>query len=87
MPTFDASDQLRTSERYQANLRQQNEDGGRDAQEGDTSVIATPDEPLRQIDDKPPDVAPNQNCPLPPANTPVEVKPLRTVVIDCQQPV
>ncbi len=81
-----ADDQLRTSERYQDNLRQQNEDGARQAQEGDTSFIATPDEPLRQIDEEPPAIAPNRNCPLPPANTPVETQPLRTVVIERQQP-
>jgi intracellular multiplication protein IcmE len=79
--------QLRTSERYQDNLRQQNEDGAREAQEGDTSFIATPDEPLRQIDEKPPIHRPNRNRnrPLTPANTPVEPEPPRTVVIDRQQ--
>ena len=82
-----AGDQLRTSERYQDNLRQQNEDGAREAQEGDTSFIATPDETLRQIDGKPPAIAPNGNPPLPPANTPVETEPPRTVVIDREQPV
>ncbi|MDF1670187.1 MAG: DotG/IcmE/VirB10 family protein [Roseovarius sp.] len=82
-----AGDQLRTSERYQDNLRQQNEDGARTAEENDTSFIATPDEPLRQIDEKPPAIAPNKNRPLPPANTPVQTQPPRTVVIDRQQPV
>lgn len=82
-----AGDQLRTSERYRDNLQQQNEDGAREAQERDTSFIATPDEPLRQIDDKPPAIALTQNRPLPPANTPVETQPPRTVVIDRQQPV
>ncbi|PVA09057.1 hypothetical protein DC366_15990 [Pelagivirga sediminicola] len=82
-----AGDQLRTSERYQDNLRQQNEDGAREAQESDTSFIATPDEPLRQIDEKPPATAPNPNRPLPPANAPVETEQPRTVVIDRQQPV
>ncbi|MCQ0090341.1 DotG/IcmE/VirB10 family protein [Roseovarius sp. M141] len=82
-----AGDQLRDSERYQDNLRQQNEDGAREAQESDTSFIATPDEPLRQIDDKPPAIAPNPNRPLPPANEPVETEQPRTVVIDRQQPV
>jgi intracellular multiplication protein IcmE len=82
-----AGDQLRTSERYQDNLRQQNEDGAREAQDNDTSFIATPDEPLRQIDKKPPAISPNPNRPLPPANVPVETQQLRTVVIDRQQPV
>lgn len=82
-----AGDQLRTSERYQDNLRQQNEDGAREAQDTDTSFIATPDEPLRQIDEKPPAIAPNPNRPLPPANVPVEIQQPRTVVIDRQQPV
>lgn len=82
-----AGDQLRTSERYQDNLRQQNEDGARNAEESDTSFIATPDEPLRQIDEKPPAVEPNPNRPLPPANVPVETQQPRTVVIDRQQPV
>lgn len=82
-----AGDQLRTSERYQDNLRQQNEDGARTAEESDTSFIATPDEPLRQIDEKPPAVEPNPNRPLPPANVPVETQQPRTVVIDRQQPV
>jgi intracellular multiplication protein IcmE len=82
-----AGDQLRTSERYQDNLRQQNEDGAREAQDNDTSFIATPDEPLRQIDEKPPAISPNPNRPLPPANVPVETQQLRTVVIDRQQPV
>lgn len=82
-----AGDQLRTSERYQDNLRQQNEDGARNAEETDTSFIATPDEPLRQIDEKPPAVAPNPNRPLPPANAPNEPQQPRTVVIDRQQPV
>lgn len=80
-----AGDQLRTSERYQDNLQQQNEDGAREAQESDTSFIATPDEPLRQIDEKSPAIAPNHNRPLPPANTPVEAPPPQTVVIDRQQ--
>lgn len=82
-----AGDQLRTSERYQDNLRQQNEDGAREAQDNDTSFIATPDEPLRQIDEKPPAIAPNPNRPLPPANVPVETQLPRTVVIDRQQSV
>lgn len=82
-----AGDQLRTSERYQDNLRQQNEDGARNAEDTDTSFIATPDEPLRQIDEKPPAIAPNPNRPLPPANVPVETQQPRTVVIDRQQPV
>ena len=82
-----AGDQLRTSERYQDNLRQQNEDGAQTAQDTDTSFIATPDEPLRQIDEKPPAIAPNPNRPLPPANAPVETQQPRTVVIDRQQPV
>lgn len=82
-----AGDQLRTSERYQDNLRQQNEDGARDAREADTSFIATPDEPLRQIDEKPPAITPNQNRPLPPANTPEQTPPPRTVVIDRQNPI
>lgn len=82
-----AGDQLRTSERYQDNLRQQNEDGAREAQDNNTSFIATPDEPLRQIDEKPPAIAPNPNRPLPPANVPVETQQPRTVVIDRQQPV
>lgn len=82
-----AGDQLRTSERYQDNLRQQNQDGAREAQDNDTSFIATPDEPLRQIDEKPPAIAPNPNRPLPPANVPVETQQPRTVVIDRQQPV
>ena len=69
-----AGDQLRTSERYQDNLRQQNEDGAQTAQDTDTSFIATPDEPLRQIDEKPPAIAPNPNRPLPPANAPVETQ-------------
>ncbi len=81
-----AGDQLRTSERYQDNLRQQNEDGAREAQNTDTSFIATPDEPLRQIDEKPPAIAPNPNRPLPPANVPVETQQPRTVVINRQQP-
>ncbi|WP_113913376.1 DotG/IcmE/VirB10 family protein [Roseovarius dicentrarchi] len=81
-----AGDQLRDSERYQDNLRRQNEDGAREAQESDTSFIATPDEPLRQIDDKPPATAPNPNRPLPPANAPVETEQPRTVVIERQQP-
>jgi len=82
-----AGDQLRTSERYQDNLRQQNEDGARNAEDTYTSFIATPDEPLRQIDEKPPAVSPNPNRPLPPANVPVETQQPRTVVIDRQQPV
>jgi len=82
-----AGDQLRTSERYQDNLRQQNEDGAREAEEADTSFLATPDEPLRQIDEKPPAIVPNRNRPLPPANTPVEAPPPQTVVIDRQQPI
>ncbi|HDZ80908.1 MAG TPA: hypothetical protein ENH56_06640 [Roseobacter sp.] len=82
-----AGDQLRTSERYQDNLRQQNEDGAQTAEATDTSFIATPDEPLRQIDEKPPAIAPNPNRPLPPANAPVETQQPRTVVIDRQQPV
>ena len=82
-----AGDQLRTSERYQDNLRQQNEDGARNAEGTDASFIATPDEPLRQIDEKPPAIAPNPNRPLPPANAPVETQQPRTVVIDRQQPV
>jgi intracellular multiplication protein IcmE len=82
-----AGDQLRTSERYQDNLRQQNEDGAQTAQDTDTSFIATPDEPLRQIDEKSPAIAPNPNRPLPPANVPVETQQPRTVVIDRQQPV
>ncbi len=82
-----AGDQLRTSERYQDNLRQQNEDGARNAEDTDTSFIATPDEPLRQIDEKPPVIAPNPNRPLPPANDPNEPQQPRTVVIDRQQPV
>lgn len=82
-----AGDQLRTSERYQDNLRQQNQDGARNAEENDTSFIATPDEPLRRIDEKPPTTAPNRNRPLPPANDPVQTQPPRTVVIDRQQPV
>jgi intracellular multiplication protein IcmE len=89
-PTVDdtpAGDQLRTSERYQDNLQRQNEDGAREAEEADTSFIATPDEPLRQIDEKPPAIAPNRNRPLPPANTPVEAPPPQTVVIDRQQPI
>ena len=81
-----AGDQLRTSERYQDNLRRQNEAGAREARETDTSFIATPDEPLRQIDDKPPAIAPNRNRPLPPANVRVETQEPRTVVIDRQQP-
>jgi intracellular multiplication protein IcmE len=82
-----AGDQLRTSERYQDNLQRQNEDGAREAEEADTSFIATPDEPLRQIDEKPPATAPNRNRPLPPANTPVEAPPPQTVVIEQQQPI
>lgn len=82
-----AGDQLRTSERYQDNLRQQNEEGAQIAEDTDTSFIATPDEPLRQIDEKPPAIAPNPNRPLPPANAPVETQQPRTVVIDRQQPV
>lgn len=82
-----AGDQLRDSERYQDNLRQQNEDGAQNAEESDTSFIATPDEPLRQIDEKPPAMAPNPNHPLPPANVPVERLQPRTVVINRQQPV
>lgn len=81
-----AGDQLRESERYRDNLRRQNEDGAREAEESDTSFIATPDEPLRRIDEKPPATAPNPNRPLPPANDPVETEPPRTVVIDRQQP-
>jgi intracellular multiplication protein IcmE len=81
-----AGDQLRTSERYQDNLRQQNEDGAQTAQDTDTSFIATPGEPLRQIDEKPPAITPNPNRPLPPANAPVETQQPRTVVIDRQQP-
>lgn len=81
-----AGDQLRTSERYQDNLRQQNEDGARIAEESDTSFIATPDEPLRQINERPPAIAPNPNRPLPPANTPVEPQQPRTVVIERQDP-
>mgnify|MGYP005987618223 CR=1 FL=1 len=81
-----AGDQLRDSERYQDNLRQQNEEGAREAQESDTSFIATPDEPLRQIDEKPPATAPNPNRPLPPANAPVETEQPRTVVIDLPRP-
>ncbi|MCQ0090587.1 hypothetical protein [Roseovarius sp. M141] len=81
-----AGDQLRDSERYRDNLRRQNEDGAREAEESDTSFIATPDEPLHRIDEKPPATAPNPNRPLPPANDPVETEPPRTVVIDRQQP-
>lgn len=81
-----AGGQLRDSERYQDNLRRQNEDGAREAQESDTSFIATPDEPLRQIDEKPPATAPNPNRPLPPANVPAETEQPITVVIDRQQP-
>ncbi|MBO6727842.1 MAG: hypothetical protein JJ911_19445 [Rhizobiaceae bacterium] len=80
-----AGDQLRTSERYQDNLRQQNEDGAREAEDNDTSFIATPDEPLRQIDEQPPALAPNRNRPLPPANTPAPEQPPRTVVIERSQ--
>ena len=81
-----ANDHSGYSERYQDNLRQQNEDGTREAQECDTSFIATPDEPLCQIDEKPPATAPIPNRPLPPANVPAETEPPRTVVIDRQQP-
>jgi intracellular multiplication protein IcmE len=82
-----AGDQLRTSERYQENLRQQNQEGARLAEETDTSFIATPDEPLRQIDEQPPETPRNANRPLPPANAPQSPAPPKTVVIDRQQPI
>lgn len=88
-PNLDATpagDQLRTSERYEDNLRRQNEQGAQDAADQGDSFIATPDEPLRQIDEPAVTQAPNENRPLPPANPrPEPVEQPRTVVIERQQ--
>lgn len=87
-PNLDATpagDQLRTSERYADNLRRQNEDGARQAEESGDSFVAVPDEPLRQIDEPAPTVVTNQNRPLPPANPAPERAPAETVVIERPQ--
>ncbi|GFE66972.1 DotG/IcmE/VirB10 family protein [Litoreibacter roseus] len=66
--TTPAGDQLRTSERYEDNLRRQNEQGAEEAADDGGSFIATPDEPLRQIDEPVVTAPANTNRPLPPAN-------------------
>lgn len=85
-----AGDQLEASERYADNLRQQNQQGAQDALDDGSSFVATPDEPLRDIDTPAPTVEQNPNRPLPPANpTPTETEQPRTVVIQrpaAQQP-
>ncbi|MEL6205732.1 MAG: hypothetical protein AAFR47_10545 [Pseudomonadota bacterium] len=77
-----AGDQPRTSERYQDNLRRQNEQGADEAARTGDSFIATPDEPLRDIDAPPPVADPNPNRSLPPPNPVAEPSPPRTVVIE-----
>ena len=84
--TTPAGDQLRTSERYQDNLRRQNEQGADEAAQTGDSFIATPDEPLRDIDAPPPAADPNPHRPLPPPNPVAEPSPPRTVVIERSQP-
>ncbi|WP_029066140.1 DotG/IcmE/VirB10 family protein [Labrenzia sp. DG1229] len=80
-----AGEQLRDSERYQDNLRQQNEEGANEAASGGDSFIATPDEPLRDIDEPPATVETNPNRPLPPANRIAEPA-APTVVIERPAP-
>ena len=84
VPNVDATpagEQLRDSERYQDNLRSQNEQGAESATSDGGSFIATPDEPLRDIDEPPAVVETNPNRPLPPANRVVE-PPAPPVVIE-----
>ena len=76
-----AGSQLRDSERYQDNLRRQNEQGAEQAETARESFIATPDEPLRDIDQPPAAAETNPNRPLPPANRVVET-PSQPVVIE-----
>ena len=84
VPNVDATpagEQLRDSERYQNNLRSHNEQGAETATSDGGSFIATPDEPLRDIDEPPATVETNPNRPLPPANRVVE-PPASPVVIE-----
>lgn len=81
-----AGDQLETSERYADNLNRQNEQGAQDAIEADESFIATPDQPLRDIDTPVVPTVTNENRPLPPANANPRVEQPQTVVIERSEP-
>ena len=81
-----AGNQLETSERYADNLDRQNEQGAQDAIEADESFIATPDQPLRDIDTPFVPAVTNENRPLPPANTNPPVEQPQTVVIARPEP-
>lgn len=81
-----AGDQLESSERYADNLDRQNEQGAQDAIDADESFIATPDQPLRDIDTPVAPVVTNQNRPLPPANAKPPAEQPQTVIIDRVEP-
>lgn len=87
-PTIDdtpAGQQLETSQRYQDNLDRQNVAGAEEARRVGGSFIATADEPLRNIDDKPAPTEVNAFRPLPPANPP-RPEPQKTIVVQPRQP-
>lgn len=81
-----AGDQLETSERYADNLDRQNEQGAQDAIDADESFIATPDQPLRDIDTPIVPAVTNENRPLPPANSNPPVEQPETVIIARPEP-
>ena len=80
-----AGRQLETSQRYQDNLDRQNVAGAEEARRVGGSFIATADEPLRNIDDKPAPTEANAFRPLPPANPP-RPEPQKTIVVQPRQP-
>ncbi|WP_136661478.1 DotG/IcmE/VirB10 family protein [Nitratireductor sp. XY-223] len=79
-----AGQQLETSQRYRDNLDRQNIEGAQEARRVGGSFIATADEPLRNIDDKPAPTEVNAFRPLPPANTP-RPEPQKTIVVQPRQ--
>lgn len=80
-----AGAQLEASQRYQDNLNRQNAEGAEEARRIGGSFIATPDEPLRSIDDKPDEPERNKFRPLPPANA-SQPEPQQTIVVQSQVP-
>lgn len=75
-----AGEQLEASQRYQDNLNRQNTEAAEEARRVGGSFIATPDEPLRSIDEKVAEPERNRFRPLPPANTPPP-EPQQTIVV------
>lgn len=67
--TTPAGQQLAESERYKQSLDTVNREGSQQAEKDGSSFIATPDEPLRDIDEKP-KAQTNFRKPVAPANTP-----------------